>query len=59
MAADPVAAAAAPPGIRSSGRAAAALDVAVTDAAAVRAAMCVAPPTPSPTLQPIALTLDF
>ena len=38
---------------------AAVLDVAVTDAAAVRAAMCVAPPTPAPTLQPIALTLDF
>ena len=38
---------------------AAALAVAVTDAAAVRAAMCVAPPTPAPTLQPIALTLDL
>ena len=38
---------------------AAALDATVTDAAAVRAAMCVAPPTPAPTLQPIALTLDF
>ena len=38
---------------------AAALDAAVTDAAAVRAAMCVAPPTPAPTLQPIALTLDL
>ena len=37
---------------------AAALDAAVTDAAAVRAAMCAAP-TPAPTLQPIALTLDF
>ena len=35
------------------------LEVAVTDAAAVRAAMCVAPPTPAPTLQPIALTLDL
>ena len=37
---------------------AAALDAAVTDAAAVRAAMCAAP-TPAPTLQPIALTLDL